>query len=107
MKGSSRVRRFRSPSSARDRDAPAPGAPDRDGPGHAARSRRDFRFFLASHVSNELGGAVTEVALPLTAVVLLGAAPFEGACSPQPNRRPSCSSACPPGSGSTGCAGAP
>lgn len=69
--------------------SPTPQAPDptngepaahraADGaPRDARRARRDFRFFLSSHVSNELGGAVTMVALPLTAVVLLGATPME------------------------------
>ncbi|WP_020380445.1 MFS transporter [Nocardiopsis chromatogenes] len=64
------------PGAAADGPAAPEGARDgaSNGPRHA---KRDFRLFLSSHVSNELGGAVTEVALPLTAVVLLGATPMQ------------------------------
>ncbi|MDA2805819.1 MFS transporter [Nocardiopsis suaedae] len=60
--------------------APDPAEADPSAPGtpqDPRRTRRDFRLFLSSHVSNEVGGAVTMVALPLTAVVLLDATPLE------------------------------
>ncbi|MDA2809635.1 MFS transporter [Nocardiopsis sp. RSe5-2] len=60
-----------------DGSAPSSPTPQAPGPVGGDPAVRDFRLFLSSHVSNELGGAVTMVALPLTAVVLIGATPLQ------------------------------
>jgi len=41
------------------------------------RGNRDFRLFLASHVCNESGAALSRIALPLLAAVALSASPLE------------------------------
>ncbi|MFE8938102.1 MFS transporter [Streptomyces sp. NPDC007872] len=56
-------------------DAVAPSPPDGAAP--TPRQRRDFRRFMASHVCNELGGSITYVALPLTAVLTLNASAWQ------------------------------
>jgi hypothetical protein len=52
---------------------PVPG----DDPRRRLRRRRNFLLLWSGQTVSELGSAVTQLALPLTAVVVLGASTFQ------------------------------
>jgi MFS family permease len=53
---------------------PSPSLPYR---GAGPLGRRDVRLLLAGQVTSDLGSQVGSIALPLVAVLALGASPFE------------------------------